>query len=1048
MFHLTKHRHRPTMIYLVTDLKFSCLVLTLLLGFSTPVFALSLSGWEPNAGQWPTDWAYRTTTSSGASTINAEGKLIHQVARTESQVTEVFVGARTNAWQGVAAQSTKASYFRGADSARWRTGLPRFGGLRMDNAYPGIDILLQLNGSELERLFELAPNADSALIQLSLGGAKRAQIDVDGRLQLSFSGTETRFEYSAPVAWQNTEQGRAAVQVSWLKLGPQQFGFNLGPYNKHLPLTIDPVSRTTYFGGSAADSGSGSLAHSNGDLYLLTSTTSTDLAGTTGGTQAASSGGQEIAVARLSADLTALKQVTYYGGSADEVVQSLNELENGDLLIVGNTSSADLPGTSGGAQAAFAGNSPFNAGLAQGDGFAVRLSADLSTIVQATYLGGSTTDVISAVAMDGDTLYLLGTTDSIDFPGVTGGAQTTGDQFPAPSDLFVTRMPLTLTSITQSTFYGGDGLDQAFSLLVNGNGVYVAGTTSSTDLTGSSGGAQSAFASAGDGTSDAFVVRFNAGLTVVDQATYFGGSGQELVATLTELGGALYLAGGTASADLPNVAGGAQSTFNGGVVDEGGIDAFVALVSADLSSITQATYFGGSGVEFALSPSSNGGNLYLSGGTNSTDLPGTNGAAQPNFAGGGAVGDGFVASLSSDLTTLIRTTYIGGSGDELGFAVFDQNGALYFSGATNSPDMPAVTGGLQETFGGAGAENLGDVYIALLSADLTTIQQGSYFGGNGDDNGGLILNANGEVAYIAGTTTSTDLPATAGAVQPAHADPASEDLFIAAINGELTGSTGGADPDPSGPIVSAALPGQRVFTLGGPGVTFFGTVINAGSTTAVDCSLALGTAIPAAFSYQTTSSSNELIGTANTPVDIAAGAAQSFLFSITPTATFASTVVMPVYDCANTDPAPVSPGVNTVQVLSTDVATPDVVAIVLSATNDGIAHIPGTTGSVAVAMATVNVGASADVTLSADTGALDLGVTISICQTNPADGSCFAAPTATVTPTIASNATPTFSVFITGSQDIPNDPANNRINLRFMQGGTQVGQSSLALQTD
>ena len=239
-----------------------------------------------------------------------------------------------------------------------------------------------------------------------------------------------------------------------------------------------------------------------------------------------------------------------------------------------------------------------------------------------------------------------------------------------------------------------------------------------------------------------------------------------------------------------------------------------------------------------------------------------------------------------------------------------------------------------------------------------------------------------------------------------------------------------------------------MFTLGGPGVTFFGTVINAGSTTAVDCSLALGTAIPAAFSYQTTSSSNELIGTANTPVDIAAGAAQSFLFSITPTATFASTVVMPVYDCANTDPAPVSPGVNTVQVLSTDVATPDVVAIVLSATNDGIAHIPGTTGSVAVAMATVNVGASADVTLSADTGALDLGVTISICQTNPADGSCFAAPTATVTPTIASNATPTFSVFITGSQDIPNDPANNRINLRFMQGGTQVGQSSLALQTD
>ena len=1046
MYHIPPTSHGSPTAALGIGFKVACLSLASLLSLSTPAFALSLAGWEPNTGQWPASSMYRTTTSSGASSINAQGQLIHNIVPADALVTEVFVGARAPAWQGFEVQATKAGYFRGNNPTRWRTGLPRFGALHMKDAYPGIDVLLQLNGSELERLFELAPNADPSQIQLSLQGAESANIHADGSLQLSFRGTQTNFEYSAPVAWQNTEQGKSAVQIRWHKLGPDRFGFDLGEYDKQLPLTIDPVSRATYFGGGAAETTSGALVHSNGDVYLSASSESEDLSG--------AGGNKEVAIARFSADLTTLKQVIFYGGGGDDTVQNLIELANGDLLVVGNTESDDLPGVNGGAQSLFGGRGSMlpDVGEPQGDGFVLRLPADLSGIGQATYLGGSAVDAILRIAVDGEDLYVLGSTASLDFPEVDGGAQTIiANPFPTPQNLFLTRMPLTLTSIVQSTYYGGNNLELGFSLLVNSDGVYIAGTTGSTDLIGTASGAQPQISTDGVFALDTFVARFNKALSAVTNATYFGGTGVEQIGSITDLGGSLYLSGITQSEDLPRVLGGAQSTNGGGPLADLRVDAFVALLSADLTSISQATYFGGSGQEGAiLNVRSNGGNIYISGATNSTDLPGTSGAAQSTYGGGGNVGDGFVASISPDLTTLARATYIGGSDDDLGFAFFTDDGTLFFSGLTNSPDMPAVAGGLQATFGGAGTDNLGDVYLARLSADLTTILQASYYGGGGDENGTLIPGTTGEIAYIAGSTTSVDLPVTAGGAQSAHANPSTEDLFIALIDGSLTasGDSTNPDPDPSGPIVSAALPGQRVFTLGGPGVTFFGTVINAGSTPAVDCSLALGSAIPATFSYQTTGPSNELVGTQNTPVDIAAGAAQSFLFSITPTATFASTNITPVYDCANTDPAPVSPGVNTIQVLSTDVPTPDVVAIVLSATNDGIAHIPGTQGSVAVAMATVNVGASGDVTLSADTGALDHGVVINLCQTDPANGTCINPPSAMVTLTIARDATPTFSAFITGTQNVASDPANNRVNLRFMQGSTQVGQSSLALQTD
>jgi hypothetical protein len=124
------------------------------------------------------------------------------------------------------------------------------------------------------------------------------------------------------------------------------------------------------------------------------------------------------------------------------------------------------------------------------------------------------------------------------------------------------------------------------------------------------------------------------------------------------------------------------------------------------------------------------------------------------------------------------------------------------------------------------------------------------------------------------------------------------------------------------------------------------------------------------------------------------------------------------------------------------------VALAVTPTNDGIVNILATNGTGALAVATVNVGATGTITASADTGSATLPVNISLCQTNPATGQCISAIGSSVTTTINANATPTFGIFVQGSGNVPFDPAANRIFVRFKDGGDVTrGSTSVAART-
>ncbi len=209
------------------------------------------------------------------------------------------------------------------------------------------------------------------------------------------------------------------------------------------------------------------------------------------------------------------------------------------------------------------------------------------------------------------------------------------------------------------------------------------------------------------------------------------------------------------------------------------------------------------------------------------------------------------------------------------------------------------------------------------------------------------------------------------------------------------------------------------------------------------------TGIPASFTFQTTNhTTNALTGSANTPVDIAPGAAQSFVIAFTGNAPFTPTDVQLGFACGNANAAAIASGLDTLLLSASSTPVPDIVALAATTSNDGIVDISSGSGVGAFAVATVNVGAAAGITASADTGSAALPVSLALCQTNPGSGQCLAPPSASVGATIAANATPTFAIFVSQSANVPFAPATNRIFVRFKDaGGVTRGSTSVAVRT-
>lgn len=180
----------------------------------------------------------------------------------------------------------------------------------------------------------------------------------------------------------------------------------------------------------------------------------------------------------------------------------------------------------------------------------------------------------------------------------------------------------------------------------------------------------------------------------------------------------IFVASSTQSSNFPTAGSGIQTTFGGGKQD-----GVVLKFNANLSARIFSTFFGGAGSDacFVLSINPLTGNLYVAGGTSSTDLPGNKaGTINPAYQGGEV--DGFVTMMDPNGSAIIKTSYLGTGGNDLVYGVqFDKFGFPYVTGTT-SGTWPV----LNAAFSNGG----GKQFISKLQSDLSAFVYSTVFGTN------------------------------------------------------------------------------------------------------------------------------------------------------------------------------------------------------------------------------------------------------------------------------------------------------------------------------
>lgn len=205
---------------------------------------------------------------------------------------------------------------------------------------------------------------------------------------------------------------------------------------------------STYLGGDGDEVGnfqemaSGLILDGADNIYVAGTTNSTNFPGTGGSAQATLAGGNDGILAKLNGSLTNLVWATYIGGSGTDNATDVKIASNGDVIVVGNTSSNNFP-SNGGALTNLQGNQ---------DGFAVRLNAGGTALLNGTYIGTASKDKVKFVQIDeNDEVYVLGATSSGSYPTTAGVYSSPGGM-----NYFVHKFTANLGATVYSTCIGGN----------------------------------------------------------------------------------------------------------------------------------------------------------------------------------------------------------------------------------------------------------------------------------------------------------------------------------------------------------------------------------------------------------------------------------------------------------------------------------------------------------------------------------------------------------------------------------------------------------------
>ncbi|HNR53768.1 MAG TPA: gliding motility-associated C-terminal domain-containing protein [Flavobacteriales bacterium] len=723
----------------------------LLIPFSTRMVAQGTTQWVENRGQWPRSVTHRAETREATIWLESGAILIDRYDATAMEaIAHAHVGLepaperiRHHAFrmrlsgvtgpersEAIGVRRGAFNYIQGNDPTRWGRNCHAFSAVVQHDVLPGIDLRVRAleNGAKYDLI--CAPSADPGSVRFQYDGLDSIHFAADQLTMYTSLGVITE---SIPIAYQEKDGVRIPVDCIYSRKG-EAFGFELGAYDRSLPLVIDPtLIFSTYSGSFANNFGYTATFDRDGFLYSGSSAFGQGYPTTLGAYQTTHAGGDglndgiDIALTKYDTTGTFLVWSTFLGGSSDELPHSLVVNDNDELFVYGTTSSSNFPTTPGAFDVSFNGGPALNLSNGLGanypngtDIIIARLSADGSDLLASTFIGGANNDGMNTAA---------------------------GLKFNYADEI------------------------RGEVLLDANDNVYVASSTASTDFPTTSSALQPVY---GGGAQDGVLMKFDASLTTLSWCTYLGGSQADAVYNieLNDAGG-LYIAGGTRSPDLPVSADAFQQTFQGGTAD-----GFVAEVATDGTSVIACTYFGSPTYDQCyFADLDQNGDIYLFGQTQApADMFIINAAYSTPNAGQ------FIAKLDPALTTIEISTRFGqGDGQpDISPTAFlvDYCNKIYVSGWGSSiqggllstTGLPVTADAFQSTTDG------NDFYLAVLDIDLSALFYATYFGGGVSaehvDGGTSRFDRRGRVyqSVCAGCGGNSDIPIhpLPGAVSPTN----------------------------------------------------------------------------------------------------------------------------------------------------------------------------------------------------------------------------------------------------------------------------------------
>jgi uncharacterized repeat protein (TIGR01451 family) len=506
----------------------------------------------------------------------------------------------------------------------------------------------------------------------------------------------------APVAWQERGSERVPVEVRYILFENNTIGLALGSYDPASVLYLDPaIQFSTYFGGAGVDEGLGVAVDGFANVYITGQSNSVNLPEALNPPappfQPGLSGtSYDAFIAKYSMSARKLIYRTYLGGAGDDIGYAIAVDSGGYAYVTGETSSYGFPISSSGVyQSSYRGNT---------DAFVTKLNTTGSALEYSTYLGSEDFDRAKSIAIDGSgNAYVAGETSGASgdhpFPVVNALQGTYGG---GGSDAFVTKLDSTGTSVTFSTFLGGGDIDRALGIAVSATGTvsvvgrtnssnfpvanatqsyqgfgdafvarfttggspsfafstylggndldeangvaidssnktYVTGSTTSTDFPSTTITLPPSLGGGDHGGIDAFVTTYSP-TGARAYSTYLGGSLNDKgagIAVDSSLN--IYVTGQTESTDFPYVSGFQEAGLLGLS------DAFITKINVSGTSLDYSSFLGGGDVDLAYGIAvAGGGSVYLTGDTNSSDFPRSEGTYQH----GGSV-DAFILRIGS-----------------------------------------------------------------------------------------------------------------------------------------------------------------------------------------------------------------------------------------------------------------------------------------------------------------------------------------------------------------------------------------------------------------